>query len=89
MLEKLKNIAKKFKDELKVYQLVLRDSRTPKLAKVILGFAVGYFISPIDIIPDFIPIIGQLDDLIIVPTLVILALRLIPKEVIADCRNKV
>lgn len=86
MFDRLKSIGRGLKRELKVYQLVLKDSRTPKLAKFLLGLAVGYALLPIDIIPDFIPVIGFLDDIIIVPALVIAALKLIPKEVVEDCR---
>jgi len=53
-----------------------------------LKFAVAYVLSPIDIIPDFIPVIGHIDDVIIVPTLMVMAIRMIPKQVIADCREK-
>ena len=74
------------KHELKVYRLLLGDGRTPMLARVLLGIAVFYTISPVDLIPDFIPIIGILDDIIIVPGLVIIALKLIPKELVEDCR---
>ena len=86
IVDRLNSIGRNLKHEIKVYQLVLRDSRTPKLAKVFLGLAIGYLLLPFDIIPDFIPVIGQLDDVIIVPALFILALRMIPKEVIEDCR---
>lgn len=89
MIEKLNYLAKVFKRELKVYQLVLRDKRTPKIAKFFLGLAIGYALLPFDLIPDFLPIIGHLDDLIIVPALVYIALRLIPDEIISDCRSSV
>ena len=89
VLKKLKTIGKTLHSELKVYRLVMKDKRTPKLAKVFLWLAVGYAVLPFDIIPDFIPILGHLDDLIIVPALVILALKMIPREVIEDCRKRV
>jgi uncharacterized membrane protein YkvA (DUF1232 family) len=86
IFDRLQSIGRNLKHEIKVYQLVLRDSRTPRLAKVLLGLAIGYLLLPFDIIPDFIPVIGQLDDVIIVPALFFLALKMIPKEVIEDCR---
>lgn len=88
MFEKLKNIAKKLKQEIKVYECILKDSRTPKLPKFVLGMAVGYTLLPFDLIPDFIPFVGHLDDIIIVPSLVILALKMIPKEIVDDCRSR-
>ena len=87
MSKKLKTFGQNIKHEVKVYQRVLEDSRTPKTAKCLLGLAVGYALLPFDIIPDFIPIIGHLDDLIIIPALVIIALKMIPEEVIEDCRK--
>lgn len=89
MFDRLKSIAKGFKRELLVYRLVLKDQRTPWMAKLFLGLAVGYALSPFDLIPDFIPILGQLDDVIIVPVLVIVAVKMIPKAVIEECRMKV
>jgi len=88
MFEKLKSTWKKFRLELKTYQLVLKDSRTPRLARFFLGMAVAYALSPIDFIPDFIPIIGHLDDMIIVPLLVVIAFKLTPKTIIEECRTK-
>jgi uncharacterized membrane protein YkvA (DUF1232 family) len=86
LLDRLKSIGNQLKREMKVYQLVLKDDRTPRLAKIFLGLAVGYALLPFDIIPDFIPVIGHLDDFIIIPVLVIIALKMIPKEIIEDCR---
>ena len=86
---RFKQVARDVKRELAVYRLVLADSRTPIPAKILLGLALGYLLMPFDLIPDFIPVIGQLDDLLIVPGLVLLALRMIPKEVVADCRARI
>jgi uncharacterized membrane protein YkvA (DUF1232 family) len=80
-------MARQFKQELRVYRLVLKDKRTPWFAKVFIGAAVAYTISPIDIIPDFIPILGHLDDLVLVPILVFVGLKFIRKEVVNDARN--
>lgn len=88
MFEELKSAGQRFKQELQVYRFVLKDARTPKLAKIILGLAVGYVLLPFDLIPDFIPVLGQLDDFLIVPALVGLALKLIPPAIVEDCREK-
>ena len=64
----------------------VRDPRTPLLARVVAGLVVAYALSPIDLIPDFIPVLGYLDDLILVPLGIMLALRLIPAAVLADAR---
>lgn len=84
----LKTIGRNIKNEIKVYQAVIKDKRTPLLGKIFLGMAVGYFFLPFDLIPDFIPIVGHLDDIIIIPTLVIIALKIIPKEIVEENRNK-
>jgi uncharacterized membrane protein YkvA (DUF1232 family) len=82
-------VARSFKRELIVYQRVLRDHRTPIAAKVFLALAIGYLCLPFDLIPDFIPVIGHLDDAIIVPALVFAALRLVPREIISEHREQV
>ena len=84
----LKTIAKTLKKELKTYRLVISDKRTPRLAQLLLGLAISYALMPFDIMPDFIPIIGHIDDAVIIPLLVIIALKMIPKEVIEDCREE-
>ena len=71
-----------------MYQLVLKDPRTPRISRIFLALAIGYLLLPFDIIPDFIPVLGQLDDLIIVPSLVALALKFIPQDVIDSCRQQ-
>ena len=86
MFEKVKSIGRKLKHEIKVYQFLLKDKRTPRLAKFFLWLAIGYIFLPFDIIPDFIPIFGHLDDAIIIPALVIVALKMIPNDVVEDCR---
>jgi uncharacterized membrane protein YkvA (DUF1232 family) len=85
----LQAVGRTLKRELRVYQLVLKDNRTPKLAKWLLWLAVGYTLLPFDLIPDFIPVLGHIDDVIIVPALVLIALNLVPAEVVAECRMKV
>jgi uncharacterized membrane protein YkvA (DUF1232 family) len=84
----LRQTAAKIKKEFAVYRLVLKHPKTPMLAKILLGLAVGYILLPFDLIPDFIPVIGQLDDLVIVPALVYAALKLIPAEIVESCRKE-
>jgi uncharacterized membrane protein YkvA (DUF1232 family) len=88
MLTKLKAVGRGLKQELRVYRLVLQDKRTPKMARIILGMAVGYALMPFDLIPDFIPVIGHIDDAIILPLLVMAALKMIPAEIVEDCRAR-
>jgi len=85
--EKLRQIARNLKVEFQVYRLVLSHPLTPKPAKWLLGLAIGYVLMPFDLIPDFIPVIGQLDDLVIVPGLIYLALKYVPDAVIEECRK--
>jgi uncharacterized membrane protein YkvA (DUF1232 family) len=75
---------------LEVYALYLafRDKRCPWYAKVWIGLVVGYAVSPIDLIPDFIPVLGQIDDLIIIPAGIAVAVKMIPKGVMDECRQR-
>jgi uncharacterized membrane protein YkvA (DUF1232 family) len=68
-------------------RLATLDPRVPAAAKILAGMAVAYALSPVDLIPDFIPVLGQLDDLVIVPLMLWLAIRLVPADVWADLRQ--
>ena len=68
--------------------LAARDPRTPWSAKVLAGFVAAYALSPIDLVPDFIPVLGYLDDLLIVPAGIWLAVRLVPPALMAEFREK-
>jgi len=78
----------KIRQEVAFLKAVWRDPRTPWYAKALLAGSVAYLLSPIDIIPDFIPVIGHLDDLLIVPLGVWLAYRLVPREVWQEHRAR-
>lgn len=82
-----KTWAKNIKRDVHAVWLAARDPRTPLLAKVLALIVAAYAVSPIDLIPDFIPIIGYLDDLIIVPLGIMLVVRLIPAEVMREHRE--
>jgi len=88
MFDHWKSKAKSLKREVHAMYLASRDPRTPWLARVVGICVVGYALSPIDLIPDPIPVIGYLDDLLIVPAGLMLFRRMIPAEVLADCRAK-
>jgi uncharacterized membrane protein YkvA (DUF1232 family) len=85
-IERLKERAERLKTDSYALYLACRDQRTPWYAKVWLALVLGYLASPIDLIPDFIPVIGYLDDLLLVPAGLALAVRVIPRDVIDDCR---
>jgi uncharacterized membrane protein YkvA (DUF1232 family) len=76
------------KIELIALALASRDPRTPWYAKLIVAGCVAYALSPVDFIPDFIPVIGLIDDLIFIPIALALAVRFIPEPVLADCRSR-
>jgi uncharacterized membrane protein YkvA (DUF1232 family) len=88
LVNRLKERARALKQETYALYLVTRDPRTPWYAKVLAAAVVAYAFSPIDLIPDFVPVLGYLDDLIIVPAGIALVLRLVPDEVLADCRER-
>jgi uncharacterized membrane protein YkvA (DUF1232 family) len=86
MLNEFRSRLSALKTESQAVFLAARDPRTPGLARIILVLVAGYAISPLDLIPDFIPVFGYIDDFIIVPAGIRLALKLIPPEVMADAR---
>ena len=67
--------------------LASRDTRVPICAKIMIGLVVAYALSPIDLVPDFIPVIGYLDDLLLLPLGIWLAIRLVPQEVWKECQS--
>ena len=84
----LKERAKQLKADIPAVFLSLKSEDTPIAAKILAGITVGYALSPIDLIPDFIPVLGYLDDIIILPALIALTIRLIPKDTFAKFRNE-
>jgi len=89
MLEKLKQTAKRLKLDTFSLYLAARDPRTPWYARLLVAAIVAYAISPIDLIPDFIPVLGLLDELILLPIGIALAIRLTPEEVLIEARERV
>jgi uncharacterized membrane protein YkvA (DUF1232 family) len=87
MLEKLKAIAAQLKAEFEFYRRLQQHPQTPTFAKALLWLAIGYVLMPFDLIPDFLPVIGQLDELVIIPILLYWALKLTPPAIIADCKG--
>ena len=86
LLAELKQRARHLKAETLALYLAARDPRTPWYAKLLVAGIVAYAVSPIDLIPDFVPVLGYLDDLILIPAGVALAVKLVPDSVLADCR---
>ena len=82
----LKERAKQLKTDIPAVFIALKKRETPWTAKLLAALTIGYALSPIDLIPDFIPVLGYLDDLIILPAMVALTIRLVPAEVMAACR---
>ena len=85
---RLKQRAGALKSETYALYLAYRDPRVPLQAKILAAVVVGYAFSPLDLIPDFIPVLGYLDDLILVPAGIALVLKMIPAEVMDDCRAR-
>lgn len=87
--QKLIHWARKLKSDIIAIYFALKHPQTPLYAKLVAALVVGYALSPIDLIPDFIPVLGYLDDVILLPMGIALAIRLIPIAVLAACREEV
>lgn len=88
MLKQLKEKAHHLETEAFALLIAFRDPRTPWCARLFMGLVLAHTFSPIDLIPDFIPILGYLDDLILIPAGIALALKMIPGEVMTEARQK-
>lgn len=84
----IKEKTKQIKNNISVVYIALINKRTPFYAKVVAAITVGYALSPIDIVPDFIPILGYLDDILILPFLIVLSMKLIPKDIMEESKEK-
>lgn len=86
--DKLKNWARRIKRDGVTLWFAGKHPATPWYAKALGVFVVAYALSPIDLIPDFVPVLGYVDDVLLLPGLIWLTIRLLPPEVLADCRNQ-
>lgn len=84
----LKKRARELKTEVLALVLAARHPRTPWYAKLFLAAIVAYALSPIDLIPDFIPVLGLLDDIVLLPFAIALAVKMVPADVLAECRAR-
>ena len=88
MLQQLKTKAKEIKRELTALYLAYRHPEVPWYAKLFAAIVIGYALSPIDLIPDFIPILGYIDDLILIPIGIKIAVKMIPNHIMIECREQ-
>ena len=88
MLNQIKLWARGIKRDVVALYFAARDPRTPKFAKVIAILVVGYALSPIDLIPDFIPLLGVIDDIVLVPLGIMLVVKFIPVDLMAEFRTR-
>jgi len=84
-----KEKARQLKSDIRTLYLAYRSPKVPWYAKALIALIIAYALSPVDLIPDFVPVLGYLDDLIIIPLGVFIVLKTIPKEVLRECRGKV
>lgn len=84
----LKERAKKLKTDIPAVLIAMKKKETPLLVKLLAGMTIVYALSPVDLIPDFIPVLGLLDDVILLPALIVLIIKLMPKDVFEQCRTE-
>jgi uncharacterized membrane protein YkvA (DUF1232 family) len=84
----LKEKAKQLKMGIPAVFIAMKKKETPTIAKILAGLTIAYALSPIDLIPDFIPVLGYLDDALLLPALIALTVKLIPEKVFAECREQ-
>ena len=84
----MKERANKLKTDIPAVYIALKKKETPTIAKGCAAITVAYALSPIDLIPDFIPVLGYVDDVVILPALVTLTIKLIPRDIFEQCRNE-
>lgn len=87
-MKSIKETIKKLKNKIKAIYLAYKRKETPIIAKIMAIITVGYALSPIDLIPDFIPILGYIDDFIILPIFIAICLKLIPKDIMKECEEQ-
>lgn len=87
-ISNIKKISKRIKKDIGALYLAYKRNDVPLYVKIISILVVGYALSPIDLIPDFIPVLGYVDDLILVPIGIYLAIKLIPKSIMDECRQQ-
>ena len=85
-MKNLSERAKKLKTDIPAVFLALKEKKTPWYAKILAAIVVVYALSPVDFIPDFIPVLGYLDDVILLPALIAACIKCIPQEIFRDCR---
>lgn len=88
LLDRIKTWARRIKRDAVTLWFAYKDPRTPWAVKGLCVFVVAYALSPIDLIPDFIPVLGYLDDALLLPGLIWLAVRLLPPQVVSECRGR-
>ena len=84
--QRLRDWGRMLKNDIIVLYLVMKHPATPLAVKALAALVVGYALSPIDLIPDFIPVLGYLDDLVILPVGILIVTRLVPKPILQSCR---